>query len=256
MAELIPTNTENAFTYAGLCAQILQKPCNAGRNGFNWQATMGGAMDTEMSRLFYARAVRFPTQTPTDALYYLADERGLERVRLVGTGGTLEDETLHRLRLKHAWTIWQRSGSQDGHIEELGWCGINNAKVYRRVDWPSPIGGGTSYVRQFAKLVWSQFDILIRKPMPIEPLLWGSGWVYGDGSTWGTTMVLSEIQLLRRLVRDHKSAHNTCTYFHFAFTSGALWGTFRFGDGTLYGGSGDVVSIVCGEKLWESLGIL
>ena len=69
-------------------------------------------------------------------------------------------------------------------------------------------------------------------------------------------MVLSEIQLLRRLVRDHKSAHNTCTYFHFAFTSGALWGTFRFGDGTLYGGSGDVVSIICGEKQWESLGIL
>ena len=90
--------------------------------------------------------------------------------------------------------------------------------------------------------------------MPVAPLLWGSGWVYGDGSTWGTTMVESEIQLLRRLVRDHKSAHDTCTYFHFSFTSGAIWGTFRYGDGTLYGGSGETVSIVCGEKWWEQRG--
>lgn len=246
---------EDVLTYAALCANILQKPCFDGPNGRNWQQVMGQNMDVQLDRLYWAKDVRYPEETPTDALYYLAAERGLERVIMIGSGGTLENEQLHRLRLKHAWTIWQESGSQQGHIDEMAWCGLTTARVLRRVDFSTPPSAGSAYVRAFAREVWSQFDILFRKPMPVSPLVWG-GFVWGDGSTYGTTLMTVEIQQLRRLVREHKSAHDTGTYFHFAFSSGAIWGTFRYGDGTVWGGVGDTVTIVCGEKQWESMGLM
>lgn len=251
---------QNTLTYASLCAQILQKPCfgsgstNA-QNGAAYQTVMGGNMDIELDRLYWAKECQWPSETPADALYFLANERGLERVVLIGTGGTLENELLHRDRLKHAWNLWAVSGSQQGHRDELAWCGLTTTQVLRRVDFSSPPPVGSQYVRAFATQVWSQFDILIRQPMPIQELLWGSGWLYGDGSTWGTTLTLPEIQQLRRLIRDHKSAHDTCTYFWLQFSTGPLWGTFLWGNGVLYGGSGPAVTgIVCGEESWFTRG--
>lgn len=247
---------EDVLTYAQLCSQILQKPCFAGPYGTAWQTTMGSAMDVELDRLYYAKEVQWPEYTPTDALYYLASERGLERVNLVGTGGTLEDETLHRLRLKHTWPIWQHAGSQYGHEEALSWTGLGVVEVLRRVDFSTPPPVGSEYVQLFAREVWSQFDILVRQPSTVTPLVWGGGWKYGDGSTYGTSLTVSDVQLLRRLIRDHKSAHDTGTYLYFAFGSGALWGTFRYGDGTVYGGDASVAAIVVGEKSWETRGYL
>jgi hypothetical protein len=83
-----------------------------------------------------------------------------------------------------------------------------------------------------------------------------SGWLWGDGSTWGTTMTAADIALLRRLVREHKSAHDTCTYLYFAFATGAIFGAFVWGDGTLWGGVGNVVTLICGETWWEQAGYM
>lgn len=251
------TQTPQIDSYAALCSQVLQKPPNAGPWGTAWQTTMGGNMDTQLDRLYYARACRYPEETPTDALYYLANERGLERVLLVGTGGTLEDETAHRLRLKHAWTTWLLSGSAQGHTDEMSWCGfLTPVQTVRRHEWSTPLPVGSPYVQTFARQVWSQFDLYFRKPMPVDPLHWGD-FTWGDGSTWGTTLTLPEIQLLRRLVREHKSAHDTCTYFWFIWTTGAVWGTYKWGDGTYWGATGnDTVGIVCGEKQWSTFGYM
>lgn len=247
---------EDFYSYAALCADAYNKPCTSGPFGRAWQLVMGGAMDVEYDRFWWAKMIPRPELTPTDALFYLAAERGLERVILIGTGGTLEDETLHRRRLKDAWGIWERSGTQAGHIEAFGWAGLGAVQVLRRVDFSTPPPVGSPYVRIFAREVWSQFDILIRKPMAISEVYWGA-FTWGDGTTWGTTMSAAEIQQLRRLVRDHKSAHDTGTYFHFAFANGALWGTFKYGDGTLWGGSGgSVTTIICGEKFWENFGYM
>ena len=123
--------------------------------------------------------------------------------------------------------------------------------VASRVE-PAPRRSELERQQDFARQVWSQFDILISKPMAVGPLVWGS-FTWGQMYTWGTTMSLSDVRLLRRLIRDHKSAHDTCTYFHFNFANGALWATFSWGDGTLWGGVGDVVTLVCGEKQWEVL---
>jgi len=115
---------------------------------------------------------------------------------------------------------------------------------------------GSVYVQDFARQVWSQFDILIRDPGPVEALEWGSGWLWGDGSTWGTTMTAADIALLRRLVREHKSAHDSCTYFYFVFVTGTIWGAFTWGSGTLWGGVGNVVTLICGEEWWETAGYM
>lgn len=62
---------------------------------------------------------------------------------------------------------------------------------------------------------------------------------------------------LRRLIREHKSAHDTCTYFWFIWTTGAVWGTYKWGDGTYWGATGDdTVGIVCGEKQWSTFGYM
>lgn len=246
---------ESALSYADLCSRILQKPCFSGPSGSAWQNTMGGAMDVQVNRLFYAVQCRYPEFAPLDSLYYIANERGLERVLLIGTGGTLEPEALHRLRLKHAWQIWAVSGSQQGHKDELGWMGLNAVQVLRRKEFSSPPLVGSAYVQAFAHQVWSQFDILVRKPMPITELLWGGGWTYGDGSTWGSSLSTVEIEQIRRVVREHKSAHDTATYLYLDFNGGAIFGAFRWGDGTTYGGTGSVTTLIIGEAEWARRGL-
>lgn len=246
---------EVVLTYADLCAQVLQKPPTNGPNGRAWQQVCGGAMDTEFSRLFYARACRFPTQTPTDALLYLADERKIDRMLLIGQAGVQEPETTHRLRLKHAWTVWGVAGSQQGTVDEFDWMGVSTAQVLRRVDFSTPPPIGNLWVRTFAQQVWAQFDIMVRRPMPIAPLIWGA-WTWG-AATWGTSLTLAEIEQIRRTVRRYKSGHDTATYLYLAFTTGALWGTFTWGaSGITWGGSGDVVGLIIGEKDWATRGIM
>lgn len=255
--DLVVSQQAVAQTYADLCANILNKPCFAGPSGQAWQQIMGAAMDGEVDRLYAAVQSRFPNYAPSDALYYIANERGLERVLQIGTSGTLEVEAVHRLRLQHVWMIWGTSGSQQQVVDEMGWMGLGSVKVLRRVDFSTPPPVGTPYVRAFAKLVWSQYDVLVNKPMPVAPLIWGSGWLYGQGSTWGSSLLLPEIQQMRRLVREHKSAHDTCTYAYFNFEGVALFGSFRWGDGTVYAsGTGQgVTAIVIGEDHWALRGL-
>lgn len=246
---------EIVLTYADLCAQVLQKPPTDGPNGRAWQQVCGGAMDTEFSKLFYAVACRFPTQTPTDALFYLAEERKIDRMRIVGGAGALEPETTFRLRLKHAWTVWGIAGSQQSVVDEFNWMGISTAQVLRRVDFSTPPPVGSVWVQAFAQQVWAQFDIMIRRPMPIGPLVWGA--FYWGTPTWGSTLTVAEIDQIRRTVRRYKSGHDTATYLYLAFTTGALWGTFVWGaSGITWGGDGEVVPIIIGEEDWVTRGIM
>ena len=71
-------------TFEQLCTVTLQKPCFDGPYGRAWQGVMGRAYDTQMDRLYYAKECQWPDYTPTDALQYLAAERGLERTVIVG----------------------------------------------------------------------------------------------------------------------------------------------------------------------------
>ena len=57
-------------------------------------------------------------------------------------------------------------------------------------------------------------------------------------------------------MRSHKSGHDTGTYLHLDFDGGAIFGTFKWGDGTVYGGTGAVTTLVIGEAEWSRRGLM
>lgn len=245
---------DQVLTYEDLCARVLIKPFLDGPNGRAYQGVMGSAMDEQLDRLYQAKRVRYPHFTPTDALFYLAAERGLERINASIALSETEDE--HRERLHDAWGIWQRSGSQAIHIESFGWAKLRNVRVYRRKEHSTPKAAHGVYVNTFARSLWSQFDVLVNQPHPWQPKIWGA-WVWGDGTVWGLNATPAEINLLRRLGRDHKSAHDTGTYLHVNFGNNRLWGDWIWGDGGLWGGGPfEPVTIVIGEEHWTKRGLL
>lgn len=233
-------------TFEQLRTQLLNKPFLSGRYGTAWQRVMGRAYDEALNRITQARRARWPDYCPPDGLYWHSVERGLERV-------SQESETDHRTRLRAAWRIWNRAGSQAIHEDAFGWQGILNVLLLRRVDaaWPPPVG--SLYVRTFARMVWSQFDVVIDKPHPWEARIWGVGF-WGVGN-WGISATTSEVSLIRRLLRQFRSAHNTPTYAVVNLTSGALWGTSTW-SATAWGASGSTAVWLVGEEHWAPRGLL
>lgn len=231
--------------YVTLVTGTVQKPMWAsGPQALRWQTVMGTELDELMTLFREARAVRFPTQTPSDVLYLLASERGLEKV-------PGETEAAWRLRIKDAWRIWHRGGTQEAHRTSFGWYGLLNVGVYRRKEWSTPRPAGSNYVRAFARAVWSQFDVVVRQPHPWTEKLWGSPPAWGTG-TWGSSMTTEELRYFRRQGREFKAGHDTFTYLHVVFGNGRIWGPLRWGDGGLWGGSARTMSLVIGEAHWET----
>ena len=114
---------------------------------------MGSALDDQADRFEQAQAVPLPddpsgraVRVPSDALSYLAAERGLERV-------PTETEDRWRFRLRDAWNIWKTSGTQAGHDRR------NVARSSQFDDRPAtrtstPPDVGSNYVRASARAVW------------------------------------------------------------------------------------------------------
>jgi hypothetical protein len=67
--------------------------------GGHYFKAVGRAMDGVTEAMRAAGNLKFPTQAPSDALPYVARERGLPR-------GPSETETAHRSRLENAWNLW------------------------------------------------------------------------------------------------------------------------------------------------------
>jgi hypothetical protein len=116
--------------------------------------------------------------------------------------------------------------------------------------FPKPAPYGSPYVQAFARQVWASFDIVIQKPHPWTQKVWGSGWTYGDGTVWGSSATFDEVNRLKRFVKQFKSAHDTCVYIHVQLGNGAIWGTFKWGDGTKYGATGGSTRWIVGEDHW------
>ena len=227
----------------------IQKPMWAdGPEARKWQGVMGAALDAQDAALVEARAVRYPSNCPSDALYFLGAERQLEQV-------PIESEAQWRIRLRQAWAIWHQGGTQEIHRTQFGWYNCLNVRVVRRHEWSVPRPAGSNYDRAFARAVWAQFDVLIQKPHPWEEKLWGSPPPWGTG-TWGSTMTAAEIEYFRRQIRLFKAGHDTGTYLHVSFAYGRLWGPQKWGDGGLWGGSNRAMALVIGEWDWPKRGLM
>ena len=123
--------------------------------------------------------------------------------------------------------------------------------LHRRAEWSSPAPDPSAYVDAFARTVWAQFDMLISQPMPWTQNRWGD-WTWGDGRVWGLNATPGEVDLLKRLGRTFKGAHETLTYLYFNTSNARVWGAWRWGAG-LWGGGGDPpVRVLVGETHWRS----
>jgi hypothetical protein len=112
---------------------------------------------------------------------------------------------------------------------------------------------GSLYVRTFARMVWSQFDVVVDRPHPWSAKLWGAG--FWGGSNWGSSATTDEVNLVKRLLRQFRAGHDTPTYVVVNLTDGALWGSTSWG-ATTWGASGDTAVWLVGEPHWESRGLL
>ena len=255
----------NSATYSTSCAGLWLKTWWQGdpAAALFW-GQQGAELDAQLDRMYQARAVAYPNyptdptqpqyRTPSDALTYLAAERNLEMV-------PTESEQAWRNRLQSAWSIWNEGGTQQVQLDQLGWYNLLAAGVYRRHELSTPPAVGSAYVQSFARLVWAQFDIIVQKAHPWQPVYWGSA-SWGDGTWgsagryWGSTMSDVQANYLRRQIRLFKAGHSTCTYLHVLLGTGHIWGLGAWGDGWVWGGTGYTLSVVVGEWWWQKLGRL
>lgn len=252
---------DDAVTYEELRSGPLNKTMLSGPWGVSWQRAMGSAWDEELRQIEWARRARWPDWAPEDALVYIGVERGLERVWLMGSGSPLKREAAseYRGRLRGGWYIWQKSGSQQIHVDAFRWTGLTNVSVHRRKDWcfPDDAAATSPYVRAFSHAVWAQFDILLDNPLPWSLVRWGDGHVWGGNWTWGSTATLPEIEQLRRLARLFAAGHDTPMYLTANFSGGRVWGGFVWGDGGLWGAGPNPTTLrwLVGEAHWKTRGL-
>lgn len=99
---------------------------------------LGYALDYQLQLLLAAVQSRFPTLAPSDALGYLADERGMIK-------GPSESNASFALRLRRAWDYWSLAGTPLGLLLQLHYQGVDG------------YGDGyiDGYIAQENGLIWS-----------------------------------------------------------------------------------------------------
>lgn len=249
------------LTYEELRAErLIRTPLN-NEPGREWQRALGERMDVEFQRTVWARRARWPEWAPEDGLLYIGRERKLEQVALMRGDEAPEREATadYRLRLRGAWGIWNLAGSHQGHLDAFSWTELENVSIHRRKEWSTPYVDAATpeYVKAFQLAVWSQFDVLIERPHPWEGVFWGQfNW---GGVNWGSTATTEEVDQLRRLLWNFRSAHDTPTWIVVNLNRGAhLWGGFSWADGTTWNtGTGPgAIRWLVGEPHWRTRGLL
>lgn len=235
-----------AETFAQL-RLILNKPFLQDSVGRAWQGTLGAGQDRSYDRVSQARLQRMPTKCTSDGLQYLASERELEQA--IG-----EPQDSYREVVRQAWTVWAIVGSAQGDINALNRMNCLNVRIRRRKDFAGVAPYGIPYIDAFARDVWAQFDTILEQPMGWSLRYWGSG-TWGTG-VWGTTMTQAQLQQLRRLLRNFRSAHDTPMYVWMHFGGGSLWGLGAWDPARVWGGTGPVQRYVVGEIHWATRGLV
>jgi hypothetical protein len=69
-------------------------------------------------------------------------------------------------------------------------------------------------------------------------------------------MTAAEIEYFCRQICLFKAGHDIGIYLYVSFVYGCLWGSQKWGDGGLWGGSGRAMSLVIGEWDWPKRGLM
>lgn len=112
------------MSYAGWL-QRLPIPWLVGDHGKDWWGAVGAVFDGEIERARAAVKCRLPGSAPSDALGFVASERGLER-------GPAETDDEFALRLQYAWDLKALTGTPLGLLLALYYAGFPGAVVVQQ----------------------------------------------------------------------------------------------------------------------------
>lgn len=130
--------------------------------------------------------------SPSDALPVIAHERNIRRV-------AMETDDSFRIRLANAWVLWGEAGTvtfADNALEPLG-LDPADVTIMAQKDWTAP-PDTTDF--------FSRFWVICEDPAPWTQLLWG-GFVWSDGSTWGSSATHDEVISSIQVIWDWKAGH-------------------------------------------------
>lgn len=171
--------------------------------------TLADSVADGMLEGLYAPWLTMGEAKAEDVLLRLGQERRMPRFTLGSAG---ESVALYRLRLMAAWRSWEYAGTSPVLLDQLALMGLSNVEVKEPSEW-----NWDGNVED-----WSRFWVVIHRPHP-----WTTGWhwgepVFGDPAfTYGSSMTINEVEMLRRTVRQWKPAHVRCAHIIVVFDEAA-----------------------------------
>lgn len=200
----VPEGLVNAFKYFYACAML----CDLG-----------------IEYCYQGLQAQYPTVATPTALPYIGRDRVLPR-------GILESDESYALRLQRWRTYWRGAGKAYSLMRQIQ-AFLTPSKPRIRIvnesgTWRTLNPDGTTeVVETYGAVNWdwdsqdlpSRFWIIIYSDAgPWNPDgTWGDGKKWNDGRTWGTTAVFEQIDALRAIVREFKSAGDLCQNIIVAF---------------------------------------
>lgn len=177
--------------------------CKVG-TGKKYLESIGQQCDVLKDEFDQATKASFTLVGPPDALPYIGTDRGLERYY----NETDED---YAFRLWDAWSSKRLAGTDIGLLNQLKLAtGLLNITIRNNRDWTPP-DGNVAW--------WSRFWVVIGQPNPWKMHRWGEKF-WGDGRLWGADISLSDLELLRRVIKKWKPSHAYCEAILIIFEDG------------------------------------
>jgi hypothetical protein len=158
-----------------------------------------------------------------DALRYLGSECSLPRY----PGETWPQ---YKARLERVWEDWPLAGGEPAIVGQFAAAGFPGVQILYFPSEPGPRGEPPPY--------WSQFSLYF--PLGSHPVT-GAGEKWGafnwGSALWGPAGLTAEAAFtMRSIVRKWKPAQWVCRKLIFDL-GGPRWGSFAWGDGTVWGGT-------------------
>jgi hypothetical protein len=148
-------------------------------------------MLSELSHNAGASSYFLEPEFAPDALPYLGRERLMPRYPAESRGS-------YKARLHGAWDAWAQAGTIQGMLAQLSAWGVT-AEIKEMWDW--------NWDGDYDN--WSRFWVVIHEHPWGEAAKWGE-FVYGDGTTYGSSATASDVDSVRSLIRKWKPAHMVC----------------------------------------------